>query len=77
MLVTPFHDDYRLNEAALRKEVQWAIKSGAEGVVAAPSIGEFLHMDEAERTKVFEIVIEEASKHPNISTVAMTISSEF
>ena len=72
MLVTPFHDDYRLNEAALRKEVQWAIASGAEGVVAAPSIGEFLHMDEAERTKVFEIVIEEASKHPNISTVAMT-----
>jgi dihydrodipicolinate synthase/N-acetylneuraminate lyase len=52
--------------------VQWAIKSGAEGVVAAPSIGEFLHMDEAERTKVFEIVIEEASKHPNVSTVAMT-----
>jgi dihydrodipicolinate synthase/N-acetylneuraminate lyase len=72
MLVTPFHDDYRLNEVALRKEVQWAIKNGAQGVVAAPSIGEFLHMNESERTRVFEIVIEEARKHPNISTVAMT-----
>src|ERR1700687_4694848 len=72
MLVTPFHDDYRLNEAALRKEVQWAIASGANGVGAAPRIGEFLHMNEAERTRVFEIVVEEARKKPGISTVAMT-----
>jgi len=72
MLVTPFHDDYRLNEAALRKEVDWAIASGANGVVAAPSIGEFLHMSDAERTRVFEIVVEEARKKPGISTVAMT-----
>ena len=67
MLVTPFHDDYRLNEDALRREVQWAIAAGAHGVVAAPSIGEFLHMDEAERTRVFEIVIEETRKRPNLS----------
>jgi 4-hydroxy-tetrahydrodipicolinate synthase len=72
MLVTPFHDDYRLNEAALRKEVDWAIASGANGVVATPSIGEFLHLNEAERTRVFEIVIDEARKHPNMSAVAMT-----
>ena len=35
MLVTPFHDDYRLNEDALRREVQWAIAAGAHGLVAA------------------------------------------
>ena len=72
MLVTPFHEDYRLNEDALRREVRWAIDNGAEGVVAAPSIGEFLHMNEAERTRVFEIVIEEARKRANICAVAMT-----
>ncbi len=72
MLVTPFHDDYRLNEAALRDEVRWALANGAVGVVAAPSIGEFIHMNEAERTRVFEIVIEEARRHPNVSAVAMT-----
>ena len=72
MLVTPFHDDYRLNEEALRKEVRWALDNGAEGVVAAPSIGEFLHLNEAERQRVFEIVIEEARKRPQISAVAMT-----
>ena len=52
MLVTPFRDDYRLNEDALRREVNWAIAAGADGVVAAPSIGEFIHLDEAERTRV-------------------------
>jgi len=72
MLVTPFRDDYRLNEDALRREVQWAIAAGAQGVVAAPSIGEFLHMDEAERTQVFEIVIEETRKRAGLSAVAMT-----
>jgi dihydrodipicolinate synthase/N-acetylneuraminate lyase len=72
MLVTPFHDDYRLSEDALRKEVRWAIDNGAQGVVAAPSIGEFLHLNETERTRVFEIVIEEARRHPNVCAVAMT-----
>ncbi|HEY6394839.1 MAG TPA: dihydrodipicolinate synthase family protein [Candidatus Binataceae bacterium] len=72
MLVTPFTGDYRLNEEALRKEVRWALDNGALGVVAAPSIGEFLHMNEAERTRVFEIVIEEARKRSAISAVAMT-----
>ncbi len=72
MLVTPFTADYRLNEPALRAEVKWAIEKGAAGVVAAPSIGEFLHMDEQERTRVFEIVLEEASQKQGICAVAMT-----
>ena len=72
MLVTPFTNDYRLNESALRAEVKWAIEKGATGVVAAPSIGEFLHMDEQERTRVFEIVLEEARQKPGICAVAMT-----
>jgi dihydrodipicolinate synthase/N-acetylneuraminate lyase len=72
MLVTPFHDDYLLSEDALRREVRWAIDNGAEGVVAAPSIGEFLHLSESERTRVFEIVAEEARRSPDICAVAMT-----
>ena len=72
MLVTPFHADYGLNEEALRSETRWALDRGAAGVVAAPSIGEFLHLNEAERTRVFEIVLEEARRRSGISTVAMT-----
>src|SRR5215475_13285992 len=72
MLVTPFRDDYQLNEDALRLEVRCALDQGAQGVVAAPSIGEFLHLDERERTRVFEIVIEEARRRSGVSAVAMT-----
>lgn len=41
LLVTPFHDDYSINEAALREEVDWCFAHGATGVVATPSIGEW------------------------------------
>ncbi len=72
MLVTPFTDDYALNEDALRREARWALAAGAEGLVAAPSIGEFLHLSEAERVSVFEIVIEEARRRSGVCAIAMS-----
>jgi dihydrodipicolinate synthase/N-acetylneuraminate lyase len=72
MLVTPFDDNYQLNEAALRAEVRWCIDSGAEGVVATPSIGEFLHLSEKERVRALEVTLEEARKRPGICAIAMT-----
>ena len=54
MLVTPFTTDYRLNEPALRAEVNWAIDNGATGIVATPSIGEFLHLNESERPRAWK-----------------------
>ena len=72
MLVTPFDADYQLNQEALRREVRWALEHGADGIVATPSIGEFLHLSEAERTRAWEVTLEEARQRPNVSTVAMT-----
>jgi dihydrodipicolinate synthase/N-acetylneuraminate lyase len=72
MLVTPFTDDYRLNEEALRQEVRWALEHGAHGIVATPSIGEFLHLSESERLRVWEVTLEEARERPGVCTVAMT-----
>ena len=72
MLVTPFASDYRLNEDALRQEVRWALDSGSQGVVATPSIGEFLHLTEAERLRAWEVTLDEAHKRPAICAVAMT-----
>lgn len=72
MLVTPFTADYKLNEEALRAEVRWAMDNGAEGIVATPSIGEFLHLSENERLRVWEITLEETRKRPGICAVAMT-----
>jgi dihydrodipicolinate synthase/N-acetylneuraminate lyase len=72
MLVTPFTADYSLNEDALRKEVRWALDSGAQGIVATPSIGEFLHLAESERLRAWEITLDEARRRPAVCTVAMT-----
>jgi 4-hydroxy-tetrahydrodipicolinate synthase len=72
MLVTPFTADYQLDEGALRAEVDWCIEHGANGVVATPSIGEFLHLSEVERIRAFVVTLEQARRHTDIITVAMT-----
>ena len=72
MLVTPFTANYMLNEEALEAEVRWAIEAGAEGIVATPSIGEFLHLSEKERLRAWELILMETRKHPGICAVAMT-----
>lgn len=72
MLVTPFTSDYRLNEEALRAEVRWCLDHGANGVVATPSIGEFLHLSEPERIRTMEVTLEETRKRPGVCAVAMT-----
>ncbi|MCS6924799.1 MAG: dihydrodipicolinate synthase family protein [Candidatus Binatia bacterium] len=72
MLVTPFTKEYQLDEGALRAEVDWCIEQGANGVVATPSIGEFLHLSEAERLRAFAVTLEQARRYQNIVTVAMT-----
>src|SRR5579885_655443 len=72
MLVTPFTDDYQLNEEALRQEVRWSLDQGAQGIVATPSIGEFVHLSETERLHAWEVTLEEARKRPGVCAVAMT-----
>ena len=72
MLVTPFTKTYELDEGALRAEVDWCVQHGANGIVATPSIGEFLHLSDAERVRAFEVTLEQARKHSGIVTVAMT-----
>lgn len=72
MLVTPFTSEYHLNEDALRQEVRWALDNGADGIVATPSIGEFLHLTESERLRAWEITLDEARKQSAVCAVAMT-----
>jgi 4-hydroxy-tetrahydrodipicolinate synthase len=77
MLVTPFHEDFSLNEAALRDEIDWAFHQGATGVVATPSIGEFVHLTDQERARCFEITLDQiATRHPGGLSVAMTSGAD-
>ncbi len=71
LLVTPFHEDYSLNEDALRAEIDWCFGHGAAGVVATPSVGEFINLSDEERIRCFEITLAQAAKHPNAIVAAM------
>lgn len=72
LLVTPFHDDFSLNEEALRAEINWCFEHGVKGVVATPSIGEFIHLSDEERVRCFEITLDQAAKYRDSIVIAMT-----
>jgi len=71
MLVTPFDANYAIDEGALRAQIDWCFAHGSTGVVATPSIGEFLHLEDDERQRVFEIVADQVRRHPGKVPMAM------
>lgn len=61
VMVTPFTDDGRLDEAGLARFVDWQVREGAHGLIPLGSTGEFLSLTRAERRRVGEIVVEAAA----------------
>lgn len=59
-LITPFSNG-ALDEAALRKMVNWQIESGTHGLVPVGTTGESPTLNEAEHKRVIEIVVEETA----------------
>lgn len=59
-LITPFANG-ELDEAALRKMVNWQIESGTHGLVPVGTTGESPTLNENEHKRVIEIVVEEAA----------------
>jgi len=60
-LITPFARDGAVDEAALRRLVQWQIGEGVHFLVPCGSTGEAATMSVAERRRVVEITVEEAA----------------
>ena len=60
-LVTPFHADGSLDEAALARLVNWQIESGIHFLVACGTTGEASTMTEAENLRVIEITVNTAA----------------
>lgn len=58
-LVTPFRDG-KLDEEALRKNIQFQIKNGTSGLVPCGTTGESPTLSEEEHRRVIEIAVEEA-----------------
>ena len=57
-LVTPFSNG-KLDEAALRRIVNWQLEKGTHGLVPVGTTGESPTLSEAEHKRVVEIVVEE------------------
>jgi len=51
-LVTPYHNDFSLNEAALAATVEHLIASGVHGIVVAGSTGEYYAQSAEERLEM-------------------------
>ncbi|MEZ4672024.1 MAG: dihydrodipicolinate synthase family protein [Anaerolineae bacterium] len=60
IVCTPFHDDGRLDEASLRREVDYLISAGVHGLAALAIASEGYKLNDAERAQVVQIVIEAA-----------------
>jgi dihydrodipicolinate synthase/N-acetylneuraminate lyase len=72
LVVTPMDRTYAVDEGALRAQIDWCFAHGATGVVATGSIGEFLHLEDDERRRVLEVVLDQTRRHPGKSAFAMT-----
>jgi len=59
-VVTPFDDNFEVDEAALRNLIDFVIDKGVTAVVPCGSTGEFTSMSIEERKKVIEITVNQA-----------------
>jgi 4-hydroxy-tetrahydrodipicolinate synthase len=59
-LVTPFNEDHTIDEAALRKLVEFQIAEGIDFLVPCGTTGESVTLDDQEQRRVVEIVLQAA-----------------
>ena len=61
VMVTPFREDGSgIDEAATRRFVDWQIREGVPGLIPLGSTGEFLSVSDEERTRLVEILVDQA-----------------
>ncbi len=75
-LLTPFKDDYSINEASLKKLVEFNIEKGVNGFYVGGSTGEGMVMTNEERKEVFRIVKEAAGDKVSLIAHCGAISTD-
>ena len=58
-MLTPFKDDGSINEAELRRIVDFQITGGVDGLFPISSVGEFIHMSREEKFRMMEIIVDQ------------------
>lgn len=66
-MLTPFSKDGSINEAEMRKIVEFQIKGGVHGLFPVSSVGEYVHMSLEERVRLMEIVVDQAQGRVKIT----------
>lgn len=61
VMITPFDAAGRLDEAGLRRFVDWQVGQGVHGLIPLGSTGEFLSLTREERARVAAVVVEQAA----------------
>lgn len=61
-LITPFKSDYSVDEARLRRLIDWHIEQGTDVILACGTTGESATLSHEEHRRVIDIVIEQAAK---------------
>lgn len=61
-LITPFDEQNRVDEQALRAHVDFVIESGVDGMCAGSSTGEFMNLTREEWEAVLHITMNQANK---------------
>lgn len=59
-MATPFAASGEVNEAEMRRYVNWLIKQGVHGLFPLGSMGEFIHLETEEKIHVMKIVADAA-----------------
>jgi dihydrodipicolinate synthase/N-acetylneuraminate lyase len=62
IVVTPFKENFDLDEASLRKQVHFCIRAGAKALVGPANASEFATLSDDERRRWVEIVVAEANE---------------
>lgn len=72
IVITPFTDDYQIDEVSLRKQVDFCVEAGAHGLVGPANASEFATMSDDERRAWIHIVVDQAAGR--IPVIATTTS---
>ena len=60
-MLTPFNQEGGLNEAEVRRMVDFNIERGVDGLFPVSSVGEFIHLSFEEKVRLMEVVVDQTA----------------
>ena len=58
-MLTPFTEDGSINEAELRRIIDFLCESGVHGLFPVSTVGEYIHMTQEEKIRLMKIVVDQ------------------